>query len=243
MMIDMNETYLLVPYFYIVACDVDVLHGAYVQSLNDPQSLASVDLVSLRCAIFEVLLAIGAFSVNRLALQLLNEIEISAWMIVAVEVEEQGSLWNSTYIDHQEVTMSRVFHRDNFHQVLQIGFDDSWILVPLFFVTETKIWGENYWNFLNNGTKNLLVVGKFVFHRRQIPFDNHVIPFQLLFFDLAVTYLVVNDAQSNQSERRMKNVGLEFRIERFAVDFKWFLGIFSPWDESKIDFLMFQSSF
>jgi hypothetical protein len=61
-----------------VACDVVVHRDVSVDRWsNGPQSLASVDLVLRRYAIFEVLLAIGAFSVIRLALLLLNEIEIS----------------------------------------------------------------------------------------------------------------------------------------------------------------------
>jgi hypothetical protein len=60
-----------------VACDVVVHRDVSVRWSNGPQSLASVDLVLRRYAIFEVLLAIGAFSVIRLALLLLNEIEIS----------------------------------------------------------------------------------------------------------------------------------------------------------------------
>lgn len=33
----------------------------------------------------------------------------------------------------------------------------------------------------------------------QIPYDNHVIPYQLHACDLAATYRVLNDAHSNQS--------------------------------------------
>jgi hypothetical protein len=67
----------LVQYFDTVACDVDVRRDVSVR-LNDPQSLASVDLVWRRYAIFEVLLAIGAFSASRLALLSPSGIEISA---------------------------------------------------------------------------------------------------------------------------------------------------------------------
>lgn len=44
-----------------------------------------------------------------------------------------------------------------------------------------------------------LDVGRFAFRRLLKLFDNHVIPCQQLFYDLAVTYHVANDAQSNRS--------------------------------------------
>jgi hypothetical protein len=119
--------HLLVLCFCTVACDADEHRDVCVRWLIDPQSLASVDLLLRRYAIFEVLLAIGAFSVIRLALLLLNEIEISVWMIVAVVVgvEERGNLWSSTYNDHRVVTMNRVYHLDNYHLVLPTDYDGS----------------------------------------------------------------------------------------------------------------------
>jgi hypothetical protein len=77
-----------------VVCDILVAHDTSIYPLNAPQNLASVDLVWRDFVIFEVLLAIGAFSVNQLALLLLNVIEIFVEMIVAVVMEEPGSLWN-----------------------------------------------------------------------------------------------------------------------------------------------------
>lgn len=69
-------TNLLVQYSGIAALDV-VVHRGVVVRLNDPQSLALVDPVWRRYVIFEVLLAIGAFSGIQLASPSLIGTEIS----------------------------------------------------------------------------------------------------------------------------------------------------------------------
>jgi hypothetical protein len=203
------------PYSDIVVYGSRDVRRDVVGPLSAPQSLASVDLGWRDFVIFEVLLAIGAFSVIQLALRSLNAIETSAWMIVVVVVamEERGSLWSLRCSDRRAAIASLVSRCDDNHWALLIDFCGSSKWAHLFVVTVT-VWEIREGIVARVPLCYSLADNFLVYHQFLILFDSHVIPCQQLFYDLAVTYHVANDAQSNQPEREREGGRVAIFSER-----------------------------